>query len=503
MKEKIYLLHILCVLLLSLNTTETLAQTKTGGSTTVSTAKETIVKGIIPELKNQTISIDYIDILRGPQQEAVEVDENGKFSKKLNLYRPQQIVIDTNLKDYYLLIDPGKTLDLNDLSPNQKDYLDKISMFYKLILNKRDPYPNFAVDLLQGKEVYSLPYIRDYERKLDSIKANNLKVIEGFSSKENIQKSILDEFKLYEDKRMLSMLFRLKNGACRRKVSDFDSIYTNENLKFLSNTKLLPDFYRDSNINESAIELCRLILGDYFQKNQEVIENYKKNKSLNQIYENIYKLISKKIKNPKLIQAYFAQNIYNQRTDFQFDSVKPFFDKYITLDYLREPIINKYVAIQKGVLPNINLLEKVKGTKAEKFVQKIFNENKGKYIYLDIWATWCGPCLELMPMLKQIEKDSKSQDIAFVKLCMRSPENKWKEISKQENLDNNNYFADDNLSIIISSALHQVGYPSSFLIAPNGDLITNDFDIRILQAFSKDFDDAFNELKIEYEESKK
>ncbi|MGV4478537.1 TlpA family protein disulfide reductase [Ornithobacterium rhinotracheale] len=507
MKEKTYLLHILCVLLLSLNTTETLAQTKTGESTTVSTTKETIVKGIIPELKNQTITIDYIDFLNGEKSDFVEVDKDGKFSKKLNLYRPQQIIISTDLNDYIFNVEPGKDLDLNNLSKSQNEYQDQISMFYDLMISKLNSYPNFAVDLSQGKEVYSLSYIRDYERKLDSIKAINLKLIEDFSSKENIQKSVLKELKLSEDKKILNKLLNLKYGAYLRQISDFDSLYTNENLKALSSSQLLPDFYYDYNINQHALQLCESVISDYLQKHPKESKSLK-NKPASEIEQFKFDILLNKINNSALIQAYFADKYYKQLDDkswswLNFEKVFPFIDKNITINYLKEPIINKYLAIKSKKVEYINILDKVKGSKAESFIKKIFDDNKGKYIYVDLWAVSCGPCITSFPELKKVEENSKVKDLAFVKICVSSSKVRWQQTSEEHSLKSNNYLADFELSKIMYSILDSNRLPTYALIAPNGDLITNDFDIRILQAFSKDFDDAFNELKIKYEESKK
>ena len=30
---------------------------------------------------------------------------------------------------------------------------------------------------------------------------------------------------------------------------------------------------------------------------------------------------------------------------------------------------------------------------------------KGSYVYVDVWATWCGPCIYEIPFLIQLEKD--------------------------------------------------------------------------------------------------
>ena len=39
---------------------------------------------------------------------------------------------------------------------------------------------------------------------------------------------------------------------------------------------------------------------------------------------------------------------------------------------------------------------------------------KGKYVYIDVWATWCGPCKAEIPSLKKIEKEYHGKNIAFV-----------------------------------------------------------------------------------------
>lgn len=55
---------------------------------------------------------------------------------------------------------------------------------------------------------------------------------------------------------------------------------------------------------------------------------------------------------------------------------------------------------------------------------------KGKVIYIDIWATWCGPCLAEMPHLEELkEKYKENSDLAIVSLSvmimMRSGSGIW------------------------------------------------------------------------------
>ena len=40
---------------------------------------------------------------------------------------------------------------------------------------------------------------------------------------------------------------------------------------------------------------------------------------------------------------------------------------------------------------------------------------RGKYLYIDLWATWCGPCLAEVPFLKEVEKKYHGKNIEFVR----------------------------------------------------------------------------------------
>jgi thiol-disulfide isomerase/thioredoxin len=60
--------------------------------------------------------------------------------------------------------------------------------------------------------------------------------------------------------------------------------------------------------------------------------------------------------------------------------------------------------------------------------EKIFDTDslKGKLLVLDIWATWCGPCLRKMPTLNDLAKTMQSEDIRFITISKDSDPKVWK-----------------------------------------------------------------------------
>ena len=53
---------------------------------------------------------------------------------------------------------------------------------------------------------------------------------------------------------------------------------------------------------------------------------------------------------------------------------------------------------------------------------------KGKVVFIDIWATWCAPCIETLPHVLELENlFINNKDVVFLFLSNDSEEKKWKE----------------------------------------------------------------------------
>ncbi|MCD7939743.1 MAG: TlpA family protein disulfide reductase [Bacteroides intestinalis] len=100
---------------------------------------------------------------------------------------------------------------------------------------------------------------------------------------------------------------------------------------------------------------------------------------------------------------------------------------------------------------------------------------RGKVVYIDVWATWCGPCLKEIPHLKKLEADYKDKNIVFLGVSIDSQKDytKWKEFLKQERLVGIQLFAGDKAKDI-SKPYKITGIPRFILVGKDGKIISAD-----------------------------
>ena len=59
---------------------------------------------------------------------------------------------------------------------------------------------------------------------------------------------------------------------------------------------------------------------------------------------------------------------------------------------------------------------------------------KGKYVYIDVWATWCGPCFKEIPFLQQLEEKMKGKNMAFVSISWDRNRGEWVKALEEKKL---------------------------------------------------------------------
>jgi thiol-disulfide isomerase/thioredoxin len=101
---------------------------------------------------------------------------------------------------------------------------------------------------------------------------------------------------------------------------------------------------------------------------------------------------------------------------------------------------------------------------------------KGKYVYIDVWATWCAPCKAEIPALKVLEKEFLGKNIQFVSISVDKPEayETWKKMVATEQLGGVQLYADNNFEsqFIMDYGINAI--PRFILIDSAGNIIDAD-----------------------------
>lgn len=107
-----------------------------------------------------------------------------------------------------------------------------------------------------------------------------------------------------------------------------------------------------------------------------------------------------------------------------------------------------------------------------------FAKYKGKVIYVDFWASWCGPCRQEFPFSKKIhaaltEKQKKS--IVFLYISIDEDPNNWKNAVEKLQLDNGEHgYSEGGWASEVVKKYQINGIPRYMIIDKNGTIVQPD-----------------------------
>lgn len=98
-----------------------------------------------------------------------------------------------------------------------------------------------------------------------------------------------------------------------------------------------------------------------------------------------------------------------------------------------------------------------------------FSELRGKTVFVNLWATWCGPCRAEMPSIASLYARTDSESVAFVMITRDDPakQREVRQYLESNGFDFPVYWAKTRLPAELKSS----AIPATFVLSPQGKVI--------------------------------
>ncbi|QKG79620.1 TlpA disulfide reductase family protein [Tenuifilum thalassicum] len=392
--------------------------------------------------------------------DTVNLADDGSFSYKLSLAEPAQIKVKYGRMSNILFLQPGDSsyieLDLNNA--NQVSFTGSNSDINTNIKSRT----NNLYNIMRGwRDLFALD-VKDFEAKIDSIKNALMAQSDSLKAKSN-------ELAEMEGNRIRYFLLNI-----RTQYPQYSA--------YLQGKSFNPD-----SADYSFLDKVDMNNGEHL--------SYDDYASLLETYA---ELRLQKMKDFATLDSMPAE----QRLPVLFNMVDSIFTNSKVRDYIKKHFLvdeiqfgefwkltnvcNKYVEacstpLYKKEVQNI-MNEKMKiapGKDAPTFSYKDINgkeyslaDFKGNLVYIDFWATWCGPCRGELPHLDKLEKEYKGKKIVFVKMSLDDDMNAWRKMVTEKKLGGVQLHADGAWSSDAAKNYQIKGIPTFVLIDANGKIVS-------------------------------
>lgn len=407
--------------------------------------------------------------IKNPVSDSLFIEnDNGELVKAIRLDKKKTFRVELQVVEGYYIIGDHKEYTQLFLSPG---------FDFSIFINTK------AFDesiVYKGKGAAENNYLAQFSLLYESLgnltnygyyaKLNEAAFLKLMDSVRVIEMNLLDSYKEIVLSRFYDIEAMKINYAYRIKLNEYEKMhrYLTKNDSFKV-SPLFPDPFEGIDLNNpdwfEIYEYSELVEYYIWHLAEQEIKNKPDSSSY---YLWLYEILESKIASPVLKEK-FAYKI-GRYSLIDAPKREAVYQKTISLIQTPEKkneIIanyNKMILLQTGN-PSPDFKFKDKSGKIYQL-----SDFEGKYIYIDVWATWCGPCLGEIPALKKLTDTLASKDIVFVSICVFDEKASWEKMVEKKQLKGVQLFAEPGENSFVDEYMIQ-GIPRFILLDKSGRII--------------------------------
>lgn len=395
-------------------------------------------------------------------------------SEQVSLQASLAQVLDEDAKSAYSIM-PGDTLVI----PLQDDW-QIVDLSYH-----NEWYHQVVVAKGEVLQVDKSGIYKLTETQREAVKSTTEEAFGESKSRKELEEAekIITGYK-YDDAEKLKQHFRLYLQANKEYYGKLREAFLEKGTakaKILADVVLVEQYKRLWAVNEvvqdsatTALLKSDMFINEEHFRNRNLSPVFNQFTYYNQIKNAGNKTLVEKYKSdyvsyPEVIQAYFKRQLIINMILKKYDrkSIISHLDNYIA-EYGSNKQLEQWMKeIEYGVTESDDLLLTDANNKKYTW-QTLLKQHKGKVVYVDFWASWCGPCIGEMPSSKKLHQDLK--DVVFVYLALNDEADAWRKAMERHQVQTHSYLVTNSKSSNFVTGHKITSIPRYMIIDKNGKM---------------------------------
>ncbi|MDR2126293.1 MAG: TlpA family protein disulfide reductase [Prevotellaceae bacterium] len=268
-------------------------------------------------------------------------------------------------------------------------------------------------------------------------------------------------------------------------VANFLLDYADKESKWGVFTDSIFDIYNDKNFQtmyfDAHVYACTDALVSGSEKIQELLQQKEYNAALQAVIKELSERTPRGTVRDMMLYL-FSKKIINEKPEL-YDSIpewKAVFSQPVFNEKIKSLAQTKLAGAKKPVpltgktLKGVSYLDvetqQVTSLPEVEVLPYLVERYKNKVLYIDVWATWCGPCREQMKYAPTLHEYFSRKEVVFVNLCLQSTVANWVKTVSKDRIKGENYYLNENATKIFMGAHNINGFPTYMLIDKSGQL---------------------------------